>query len=78
MKVLKIVGLGVVIWSLSLLWPEVNERLTGLLIVILLALNVLLAIVRHFDDQLDDHAGKPNGLNKNHASRPTIPVALSH
>jgi hypothetical protein len=63
MKGLKIVGLGVVIWGLSLLWPDVNLVLTPLAMIgIVLGLGVatLLArvLVQHLDQSHDDEAGQ--------------------
>ena len=29
MKILKIIGLGLLIWSLGLLWPEINLGVVG-------------------------------------------------
>jgi len=28
MKMLKIIGVGLSVWSMSLLWPQINERLS--------------------------------------------------
>lgn len=74
MKGLKIVGLGVVIWGLSLLWPEVNLVLTPpVMIGAVLGLGgaALLArvLVQHFDQRHDrDGAGQDHPSSDTSAS----------
>jgi hypothetical protein len=59
MKGLKIVGLGVAIWGLSLLWPEVNLVLTlPVMMGVVLGLGVvtlLACILVQYLDQRHDH-----------------------
>jgi hypothetical protein len=72
MKWLRVVGLGIAIWGLSLLWPDVNRVLTPLLMSGLgLGLGVVILVY-----VLSRHLGRhhPNhGAGQNHATRP-IPV----
>ena len=42
MKGLKIIGLGIAIWGLSLLWPEINQLLSAR---VLAGLGVFLSVV---------------------------------
>jgi hypothetical protein len=54
MKGLKIVGLGVAIWGLSLLWPEVNLVLTPpVMIGVVLGLGVVALLAYILDQRLD-------------------------
>lgn len=74
MKGLKIIGLGVVIWGLSLLWPEVNPVLTPpVMIGGMLGLGVaaLLAyvLVKRLDQRPDrDEAGQDHPSSDTSAS----------
>ena len=53
-KVLKIIGLGVAIWGLSLLWPEVNLVLTPpVMIGVVLGLGAAELLAYVFDQRLD-------------------------
>lgn len=73
MKTLKIIGLGLLIWSLGLLWPEID--LTLVLAVLVAAMvgagSVALALLwrQHLDGSNHTHPGQPR-----HSSRP-VPVA---
>jgi hypothetical protein len=69
MKALKIIGLAVVIWGLSLFWPEINQALTqevtlGLGLALGLA-SLVYSLVRHFQHR--DNHDQPSAL---HFSRP--------
>jgi hypothetical protein len=75
MKALRLVGLGVVIWGLSLLWPEVNQVLTPWVTIgITLGLGAValayLLIPRLGREHNDGGAGQ------DHRSRP-IPVVVT-
>jgi hypothetical protein len=73
MKTLKIIGLGLLIWSLGLLWPELD--LTNILAIIVVAAMVVGSIVLAL--LWREHIEKPHSPNKprpRHPSRP-IPVA---
>jgi hypothetical protein len=67
-KVVRIIGLGIIIWGLSLFWPEINQILPHLLMVRLLfglsAAVVIYMLIRYLADQHDHPAtGQhyPNG-----------------
>lgn len=73
MKALKIIALGLLIWSLGLLWPELN-LLVVLAVVAAAALlvgSVALALLwwQNLDGTNHSHRGRPH-----HSSRP-VPVA---
>lgn len=75
MKVLKLAGLGIVIWGLSLLWPEVNQVLTpsvaiGMTLGLGLAALAYVLLQRLDPRHTDDEAGQ------DHPSRP-IPVVVT-
>ncbi|MBE7550822.1 MAG: hypothetical protein HS126_07065 [Anaerolineales bacterium] len=73
MKTLKIVGLGLLIWSLGLLWPEIDLALVlaVLIAVVVAAGSVMLVLLwwQHLDGSNHTHTGRPR-----HPSRP-VPVA---
>jgi hypothetical protein len=62
-KGLKIVGLGVAIWGLSLLWPDVNLVLTPLAMIgVVLGLGVAALLARVLIQHLDQrHNGEKAG-----------------
>jgi len=80
MKGLKLVGMGVVIWGLSLLWPEVNLALTPpIMIGMVLGLGVaaLLArvLVQHLDQRHDgEEAGQDHPSPDTSVSADSIAV----
>jgi hypothetical protein len=76
MKALKLVGLGILIWGLGLLWPEVNQVLTPWVTIgITLGLGAL-ALAYIFIQRLGrQHKGGDAG--QDHRSRP-IPVVVTH
>lgn len=69
MKVLKIIALGLLIWSLGLLWPELNLTLVlvGVVVAALLAGSIALALLwwQNLDGTNHSHRGRPH-----HSSRP--------
>jgi hypothetical protein len=76
-KGLKLIGLGIVIWGLGLLWPdEVNQVLTPLVMIRLipgLGVTVLVAYV------FDQHRGqyrhhRRDGADQDHSPRPIPPT----
>jgi hypothetical protein len=73
MKTLKIIGLGLLIWSLGLLWPEIDLALVLAVLVaaVVVAGSVALALLwqQHLDGSNHTHSGRPR-----HPSRP-VPVA---
>ena len=73
MKMMKIIGLGLLIWSLGLLWPEID---LALVLAVLVAAVVLVGSValamswwQHLDKSNHSHIGRPR-----QPSRP-VPVA---
>jgi hypothetical protein len=75
MNVIRIAGLGIAIWGLSLVWPQVNQVLTPpVMIVATLGLGVAAlgyALVRHLDDQHED-----SSAGQDHPSRP-MPITAT-
>jgi hypothetical protein len=75
MKVLRLAGLGVVIWGLSLLWPGVNQLLTPpLMIGLILGLGAS-ALAYGLIQRLDYHHND-NSAGQDHSSCP-VPLAVS-
>lgn len=83
MKVLKIISLGIALWGLTLIWPEINQHLTqpvtlrligGLSLVMLAYI-----IAQHLDWYHDRHQPQPHpsdsspSTKPNHISRP-VPI----
>jgi hypothetical protein len=76
MKGLKLVGLGVAIWGLGLLWPEVNRVLTpSVMIRSVLGLGVVALVAYVLDQHLDQrHDQKHDGVGQNHPPQPIPPT----
>ncbi len=78
LKVLNWVGLGVVIWSLSLLWPEINFILTPPVMVglaLILGALILAYILGYYHSQIDQSQLRRGDENRQkHSSRPSRPV----
>jgi hypothetical protein len=77
MKGLKIVGLGIAIWGLGLLWPdEVNQVLTlSVMIKLMLGLGVMVLVAYVFDQHLGQYRHhKRDGVGQDHSSRPIPPT----
>jgi hypothetical protein len=72
--ILKWMGLGVAIWSLSLVWPEVNLVLTLPVIAgLVLALGAI--ILGYYHRQIGrGQAERCNENKQKHSSRPSRPV----
>jgi hypothetical protein len=71
MKMLRLVGLGIAIWGLSLLWPEVNQILTPRVVIgMTLGLGALV-LAYTWAQRIDNNAGQ------DHPSHPT-PVTVPH
>jgi hypothetical protein len=76
MKALRLVGLGILIWGLSLLWPEVNQVLTPWLTIgITFGLGAL-TLAYIFIQRLG-HRHNGGDAGQDHRSRP-IPVVVTH
>jgi hypothetical protein len=74
MKALKLAGLGFAIWTLSLVWPEINQILGPMVMTgTMLALGmvtVVYALIKHFGN------GQPGQYSdQDHPSRPMPAVA---
>ena len=70
---LRIVGLGIGVWSLSFAWPEVNQMLTPCVMVTGLVLALGAAILAHI---LEQHLGLCDGDTSDRAGqdRPSRPI----
>ena len=80
MKALKIISLGLALWGLSLIWPEINQHLTEPVTLKLiggLGLVMLAYIIAQHLDWYHDHQQHPSNQTRsskpNHVSRP-VPV----
>jgi len=76
-KGLKLIGLGIVIWGLGLLWPdEVNQVLTPLVMIrLILGLGVTVLVVYVFDQHLGQYGHhKRDETGQDHSSRPIPPT----
>lgn len=78
LNILKWLGLGVVIWGMTLVWPEINLALTLPVIVglIVAPTAIILAYVLGYYHSQVDQSKKPcrdEGKPK-HSSRPSRPV----
>lgn len=78
LNILKWLGLGVVIWSMTLVWPEINLALTLPVImglIVALTAIILAYVLGYYHSQVDQSKtpcrdeGKPK-----HSSRPSRPV----
>jgi hypothetical protein len=74
MRVLRIAGLGVVFWGLSLLWPQANQLLTTPVMIKMLiglgAVAPVYVLIRRLNYHHNDE-----GVGQDRPSRP-MPVAL--
>jgi hypothetical protein len=70
-KWLRIIGLGIGCWSLSLFWPEINQILTpGVTIKIVLGLGVV-TVIYILSQYLGSHHNSHHGAGQSHFSSPT-------
>ncbi len=76
MRAIKFVALGSVVWSLSLLWPEINKVLT-VPVAVALVLGLGIVELLFIFDRHSDRGGtdKRDDTHQNHSSCP-IPAAL--
>lgn len=75
MKALRIVGLGIAIWGLSLVWPEINLVLTPpAMIGLLLALGG--AALGYLVSRRQDHHPNGDSAGQDHPTHP-MPMALA-
>jgi hypothetical protein len=74
MKILRLIGLGVAIWGLSLLWPEVNQILTPR-VAIGMTLGLGALVVAYVWAQPIDYRHNDNDAGKDHPSHP-IPAVV--
>jgi hypothetical protein len=77
-KGLKLIGLGVAIWGLSLLWPEVNLMLTPpMMIGVVLSLGAAALLAYVWSQCLNQrHDRNSDGAGQVHLS-PAIPTVLT-
>jgi hypothetical protein len=75
MKALRLVGLGIVIWGLSLLWPEVNQVLAPM-VTIGITFGLGAATLAYILIQRLGHEHNAGGAGQDHRSRP-IPVVVT-
>ncbi len=78
LNMLKWLGLGAAIWSLSLLWPEINLILTPSVLagmIFALATIILAYVLGYYHSQIDQNKVhcRDEGKQK-HSSRPSRPV----
>jgi hypothetical protein len=76
-NVLKWIGLGIVIWSLNLVWPEINLILTppGVIGLILGFAAIILAYtLGYYHSRIDHNLRRYNKPKQKHSSRPSRPV----
>lgn len=75
MRVLRFFGLGIVIWSLILLWPQVNQLLTSSAVIGLVfglgAVTLAYVSVRRFNHDYQD-----NSAGQDHSTHP-MPAAVT-
>jgi hypothetical protein len=69
MKMLKLAGLGVVIWGLSLIWPQANQLLTSW-VMIGLALGLGAVAVIYVLLRWLDHRHEGDGTSQDHPTHP--------
>jgi hypothetical protein len=74
MRALKLVGLGIALWGLSLLWPEVNWALTPP-VMMGLVLGLGAAALAYVVSQRLDGRHNGDGAGQDHPTRP-IPVVV--
>lgn len=77
MQGLKLLGLGVAIWGLGLLWPdEVNQLLTPLVMIrLVLGIGVILLVAYVFDQHLGQYRHhKRDGAGQDHPPQPIPPT----
>jgi hypothetical protein len=75
MKAFKLASLGILIWGLGLVWPQVNQVLTvplmlGLILGLTVAVLVQVLVVRI------GYGHSRNGAGQDHPSRP-LPVVVT-
>ena len=75
MRVLKFIGLGIIVWGLSLLWPQVNQLLTPPIVSgIVLGLGAVAfatVTIRRLDQGLVD-----TGSSQDHPTHPRPVTAI--
>lgn len=72
-KLLKIIVLGMAIWGLSLMWPEINGVLTPQATLGLIA-GLGAAGLAHILSQQSKHRPSQHQVRRDHSSRPTLAV----
>lgn len=75
MRILRLVGLGVAIWGLSLLWPEVNQILTPQ-VAIGMTLGLGALVLAYIWAQRIDYRHNDNDAGQDHSTHPMPAVVL--
>ena len=70
-KVLTIIGLGLLIWSLGLVWPELDLTIVLGIVVAIAMLAGSIGLALHWRQQLDQ-----NQANKPRPRHPSRPIAV--
>jgi len=77
MKGIKVFSLGIAIWGLSLLWPEINLLLSPEVMIGLgFGLGIAM-LIWEFAYHLKGWHRPSDGTRDNHCSRPVPPIALA-
>jgi hypothetical protein len=83
MKGLKVLTLGVIIWALTLVWPEINEILgLQMMLTAVIGLGLILVgrlVINHFQVvAVEERAGKSDrSFRPPHDSHPIKPIGLA-
>lgn len=92
MRLLKIAGLGIIIWSLSLIWLEVNQLILSLEFLVLMVAMVILFPISFLRKYFDSYHRSPSTepmistgkispavlvYARNHHSLPTRPMPVA-
>jgi len=75
MKALKVIGLGVAIWGITLIWPEINQLLPSRVMAgigLVLGIAILSYELWHYISQHYKKRGRPGS---NHPTQPIPPAS---
>jgi hypothetical protein len=71
-ELLKIIGLGMAIWALSLVWPEINGVLTPRVTLGLMAGLGAAGLAHILSQHSNNHRPPQHQARREHSSRPTL------
>lgn len=79
MKELRIIGLGIAIWALSLMWPEINQTLTPQIMARMGIGLSLIILIYQLTLHLKKYRQRPSNQRSgtNHPSGPMPPITLA-